>query len=193
MGEESDSHLPDEEDLVALGRITRTQGNRGALRLFPYFEPVTRFEMLRTSELFARREADRDSSIATAGTLRTLHVASFSFHQQYVILFFDEIPDMNAAEELRGMEVLVRRADLWDLDTNEFLVHELEGFEVVDDATGNPLGRLETVQPGSAHDFLRVRAGERSFLVPMVAEFVRKVDTAGRQVRVSLPEGLDSI
>ena len=41
--------LPNWDDLILLGHITRTQGHRGALRLHPEFDPVDQIEGLKAT------------------------------------------------------------------------------------------------------------------------------------------------
>lgn len=181
--------LPSRSDLVLLGKLTRTQGHRGALRLLPEFAPLDRIERLKTKELFLEQAGKPGSP------LQAVHLSDFSYHQQHVIVTFDEIPDMTAAEGIRGAMVYVREDQLWDLDEGEFFTHDIVGFTIVDDATAKAIGNVRRVEPGAGHDFLVVKHAERSgeFLVPLVKEIVHRVDKAERQIRVSLPEGLDEL
>lgn len=191
--ESSHFSLDDDQDLIAIGRITRTQGNRGGVRLFPFFEPLDRFEGLRSNEIFARPEPKGGVDVPPDATFRPLHISSYFFHQNCVILGFEEIPDMNAAECLRGTVVYVHRTDLWPLSEGEFFAHELEGFRVLDDDSGTEMGVVESVEPGGAHDFLRVRRADRTFLIPFVHELVKHVDPTAHEMRVSLPPGIDEL
>lgn len=189
--------MTSETELVAVGQITRTQGNAGAVRMVPLFEPVDRFDHLRGDTLILRmprRTAD-ELALSTppgmAGDLAVVHVARHSFHQQCVILALAEIPDMTAAEKLRGAEVLVAPEDLWSLEQDEFFHWQLIGCGVFDDRTDDPLGTVDRVDAGSAHDFLRVKRPDGSaFLVPMIMHMVTSVDVAARRIRVDLPPGL---
>ena len=192
--------MTSDTDLVAIGQITRTQGNAGAVRMVPLYEPVERFAQLRGTTLIVRlprRTAD-DLGLAAppgmTGDLAVVHAARHSFHQQCVILTLDEIPDMTAAEKLRGAEVLVAPGDLWQLEPDEFFHWQLAGCEVLDDKTGEALGVVDRVDAGAAHDFLRVKRPDgRSFLVPMVSRMVPSVDVAERRIRVDLPPGLTDL
>lgn len=177
------------DSLVALGKITRTQGHRGALRMHPLFEPVTEFEKLETDELILKLPP---SPGASNGAFRVVHVEGFSFHQQSVILEFAEVPDMTAAEQLKAAEVFVREELMWKPDEGQFFVHEIIGFEVRD-LNDKPLGQVVRVETGAAHDFLNVRQEKRHFLVPMVKQVVKEVQLAEKRIVVELPPGLDEL
>ncbi len=60
---------------------------------------------------------------------------------------------------------------------------------------GTPVGTVEGVEEGPAHDWLRIRCAsavsgrEEEKLLPFVEKFIREVDVAGRRLIVSPPEG----
>jgi 16S rRNA processing protein RimM len=178
------------EDLVALGRVTRTQGNAGAVRLLPFFSPPQRFEELIGDELLAIREEGGPELPATASDPIPLHFTDFSYHKQFIIVWFAEIPDMNAAEKLRGCVLYVPPDRLWPTEQGEYFTHELEGFDIVDEISGERIGTAKAIEEGAAHDFIRVAAPGREFLVPFVRAIVKQIDPDQRRMIVSLPEGL---
>jgi 16S rRNA processing protein RimM len=151
------------EDLVALGRVTRTQGNAGAVRLLPFFSPPQRFEELIGDELLAIREEGGPELPATASDPIPLHFTDFSYVP----------PDR-----------------LWPTEQGEYFTHELEGFDIVDEISGERIGTAKAIEEGAAHDFIRVAAPGREFLVPFVRAIVKQIDPDQRRMIVSLPEGL---
>jgi len=99
------------------------------------------------------------------------------------------IDTVGAAETLVKAVVSVRYEELPSLPEDEFYWIDAVGCLVVDEA-GAKLGEVVAVEPGAAYDFLVVRrpGGEDGYL-PVVAAFLRKVDTAARRVVASPPEG----
>jgi 16S rRNA processing protein RimM len=99
------------------------------------------------------------------------------------------IDTIEAAEPLVKAVVSVRYEELPSLPEDEFYWIDAVGCLVVDEA-GAPLGEVVAVEPGAAYDYLVVRrpGGEDAYL-PVVAAFLRKVDTAARRVVASPPEG----
>lgn len=203
-----DSGLPPWDDLILLGRITRTQGHRGAVRMLPEFEPLNVFEGLKSDELILRppppsaaaaapRPAGATPPAAPSRPSQALvvHVADYFFHKSFVVLTFAEVPDMNAAERLQNYLVYVRPEHIWDLPEGQYFIHEIFGFEVVDQATGRRLGVIQTMETGAAHDYLVVRRaeGKGEFLIPLVKPLVSTVDKERRRVLVALPEGLEEL
>lgn len=189
----------DDSAYTLIGRITKPQGHRGAMRMMPEFEPLERFEGLKSDEIYlhppSSRVAPAPAVLPKGKAHRGLaHVEGFFYHGQFVVLELTEIQDMNAAELLRDYEVYVRDEDLWDLEEGEFLVHELEGFQIVHAQEGRLLGSLAGIQPGAAHDFLRVQPpGGREYLIPFSKAIVVEVNRSTRQLLVNPPPGLDEI
>ena len=178
------------EELVALGKITRTQGSAGAVRLLPFFSPVTRIEELRSPFVYLEVSGDQGQG----GALARVEIESIRYHKQFIVLEFKEIADMNAAELLRDATVYTEVANLWTLEENQFFVYELVGLRVLQVAEEPmELGRVIAVEDGAAHDYLRVRNAEKEFLIPLVRAMVLKIDVARGEIEVDIPEGLTDL
>jgi 16S rRNA processing protein RimM len=104
------------------------------------------------------------------------------------------IDTLDAAKELVGTRVFIRREELPPPGEDEYFVADLVGCSVIG-ADGGAIGRVEGVVSGPAHDWLSIRrAGGKEALLPVVSEFVREVDVAGRRIVVAPPDGwLDAI
>lgn len=70
-----------------------------------------------------------------------------------------------------------------------FRVAELAGARVVTEE-GVEVGEFVGLEPAPGHDLWVVRNGTREHLIPAVAEIVREVDLAARQITIRPPEGL---
>lgn len=181
---EQDCRIPREDELVALGKITRTQGHAGAVRLLPFFSPPDKIEGLRSQLVFVGY---------AGGDCRPLRLNVVTYHKQFVIVSFEEIPDMTAAEQLRDMIVYTTPAALWEAGEEEYFAYELVGMRLLG-ASGEELGKVVALEDGMAHDYLRVQNQHaREFLVPFVKAFVNEIDRQTRTIRVSLPEGLTEL
>jgi len=101
---------------------------------------------------------------------------------------FSGITDRNAAEELRGVELI---ADADDADEDDaWYVHELVGLSV-ERPDGEVLGKVTNLLNMPAHDLLEVKQRDGSkALIPFVDEFVPEVDVEGGRVIVTPPYGL---
>lgn len=181
------SHTPEREDLIALGKITRTQGSAGAVRLLPFFSPLNRIEELKSHRVFLELVAHRPAR----APLRPATIKSIRYHKQFVIVEFLGVSDMTEAEQLRDAIVYTTAEQLWELEEGQFFAFQLVGLSVVQEGpTPLLLGRVVAVDDGAAHDYLRVANESKEFLIPFVEAMIRKVDLGEGVIFVDLPEGL---
>ena len=165
--------------LLEVGRVIGLHGVRGKVKVAAFSGDPSGVLAAKTLRLSGGRgTAVGDYDVATAQ--RAGGCAVFSLKG---------IDTAEAAEPLVKAVVSVRYDALPTLPEDEFYWVDAVGCLVVDDA-GGPLGEVVSVEPGSAYDYLVVRrpGGEDAFL-PVVAAFIRKVDTAARRVVASPPEG----
>ena len=168
---------------VVVGRIGKPHGIRGEVTIdVRTDEPDRRFADGAT----LRAEAPRGSAFAHP----TLTVARTRWHQQVLLVVFEELADRTAAEGARNV---VLHADLavdeTPEDPEEFYDHQLVGL-AAHDLDGVLLGEVTGVVHG-AQDLLAIRAVDgRNTLVPFVAALVPEVDVAAGRVVVADRPGL---
>jgi 16S rRNA processing protein RimM len=159
------------EDWLAGGRVGRAHGLDGS---FYVLQP--RAALL---ELGATvRVGDRDAEIVRrAGT------------DDRPIVRLTGVETREAAEALRGIELLLPRAVAPALEEDEWWAEDLAGCRVVDGE--RELGRVERLVPLPSCEALEVfptgaGGGVESFLVPLVRDAVRRVDVAAKVIDVDV-------
>ncbi len=170
-------------ELIALGRMLRPHGLRGEVRLYPYTRSA--------DELVARCPAEA-LVWHPDGRIEVLVVESLNIHQGIVLIAFEAIRDRTEAEGLRGAFLCIREGERWELQEEEYYVDDLAGLEVVDADTDAAIGRVTRVVDGAAHDYLETAVPGRKepALIPLIREFVVRIDVEARRIEVRLPEGL---
>jgi len=175
---------PQDDPWVAVAVFQRPHGLKGQVRL----RPLT-----------------RDPEDLLAGPVRNFHVrqngrivadltmVEGEVRQGLVYAFFEEIPDRTAAERFTNADLVIAEEDLWEPQDGGHYVFQLEGLEARDAATGERLGTVRTAREGAAHDFLvldLLAAPGRDTLLPLIPDFVPRIDVKGGFVEVAIPEGL---
>src|SRR5260221_635929 len=92
--------------------------------------------------------------------------------------------DRNAADTLRGQEVMVDRNELPPPAEDEIYAVDLIGFEVTD-APGKVYGVVEDLEEAGPQDLLRLKGGA---LVPL--GLVQEVMSESRRIVIQVPDGL---
>ncbi|MDQ4502263.1 ribosome maturation factor RimM [Sinomonas sp. ASV322] len=117
-----------------------------------------------------------------------LTVRSARWNKDILILGFEEVPDRNRAEELRGATLSIETDELDDEGEEGWYEHELVGLEARVD--GRAVGTVTALQVMPAQDLLVVDTPSGEVLVPFVEEIVPEVDVEGGFVVVVPPPGL---
>lgn len=104
------------------------------------------------------------------------------------VIGLEGIADRDAAEEIRGTELLVEADELPELETGHYYIHDLVGCRV-EDTAGGDLGEVVAVVPGLQDRLEIERQGHRS-LVPMAKALLKEVDLQGRRIVIDPPPGL---
>lgn len=160
-----------EAALLAVGRVARAHGIRGRVLVAPYNAESTGLVHVRQLWLSGRQ----------------FEVARVERVNLGYLVALKGVDDRNAADALRGQEVMVDRRELPPPEEDEIYAVDLIGFEVAD-AQGKVHGVVEDLEEAGPQDLLRLRGGA---LVPL--GLVQEVMTEARRIVIDVPEGLFEI
>ena len=171
-----------EEIEVVVGRVGKPHGIRGEVTV-----DVRTDEPERRYVVGARLRAEPPRGGSAPAYLT---VARTRWHQGVLLVAFEEVPDRNAAEAVRGtvLHVSIDAAEMPE-DPEEFYDHQLVGL-AVHDLDGVVIGEVSGLVHG-AQDLLVVRTPDRrDALVPFVSALVPEVDLEAGHVVVADRPGL---
>lgn len=75
------------------------------------------------------------------------------------------------------------------LTGNKFYFHEVIGFEIEDKQKGI-FGKIQSINDSTAQPLFEVLNGDVEILVPMIDQFLVKVDRENKKIIMDLPDGL---
>lgn len=111
-------------------------------------------------------------------------------HKTGLLVKFAEIPDRNAADELRGQFAYVHIDDAIPLEEGEVYLYQLEGMQVVTE-DGEALGRITDYIETGANDVYVVTTPEGGeVLLPAIPQVILGMDIERKVMTVHLLEGL---
>ena len=171
-------NLPRENSLLWVGRVVKTQGIKGQMRVSSaggIFLTFSAGDVV----YFEQKE----------GSKRAFTVESSRPHKEMTILALREVKRIEEAEELVGCSVYVDKADLEPLPPGEFYWYQLQGLRV-ETEDGTRLGILEEILPTGGNDVFVVRKDDQEILLPATEEVVVRVDLKEKIMVVHLLEGL---
>lgn len=163
--------------------MLKTQGRRGEVAV----ELHTDFP-----ERFAERR--QIYALEAEGTRREMQLEDFWPHLGHFVLKFHGVDSISDAERLVGCELQIPAAERAPLEAGAAYVSDLVGCTLWDMEAGRPateIGAIAAVQFGAGEaPLLVVRSGNKEFLIPFAAAYLRGVDLPARRVEMALPEGL---
>jgi len=75
------------------------------------------------------------------------------------------------------------------LTGNKFYFHEVIGFTVVDVSFGN-VGTIVHINDKVAQPLFEIDSNGKEIFIPMIDDFIKKVDRKNKKIEVETPEGL---
>ena len=163
-----------QEPEVVIGTVVAPFGIKGEVKVRIETDFPERFESL--TEVWVKPRT---------GQGRMRRVEHTRFHQDGALVKFEGCSDRSCAEELRGAQLRIDRAQLRVLEPGQFYVHDIVGLDVYT-TDGEYLGQITEVLKGVANDvYVTPRA-----MIPAIKQVVREIDLAARKMVVEPVEGL---
>lgn len=166
--------MADSGEWLCLGVVTAPWGVRGAVKVrldadADYVRRVTRVYLgaaRHPHDLLALRQHGRAWSLTLGG-----------------------IDSVSAAEELRGLEVFLPRAEAPPLPQGHFFVQEVLGLRVRTTG-GRDLGRVAEVLRTGANDVYVARGAAGEVLIPAIRAVVLSIDPVAGEIIIEPMPGL---
>ncbi|HCT96140.1 ribosome maturation factor RimM [Vagococcus sp.] len=167
-------------EYLNVGKIVNTQGIKGEVRVISRTDfPEERYKKGNTLYLFQNNEL-----------VKSLTIASYRVHKNFVLLSFEGHPSINDVEIYRDGILKVAKEDTQELDDNEFYYHEIIGCDVYDETRGL-LGKVKEILSPGANDVWVIQVPKgKDILIPYIESVVLNVNVTTQRIDVSLPEGL---
>ena len=117
-------------------------------------------------------------------------IENSSFHKNdFLRVKFEDVDNEEEADAILNHEVYLPLSMLPKLEGNKFYFHEVIGFEIEDKRLG-VFGKIVSINDTSAQPLFEVINGNVEILIPMIDQFLVKIDRENKKVVMDLPEGL---
>jgi len=117
-------------------------------------------------------------------------IENSSFHKNdFLRVKFEDVDNEAEADAILNHEIYLPVSMLPKLEGNKFYFHEVIGFEIEDKRLGI-FGKIVSINDSSAQPLFEVINGNVEILVPMIDQFLVKIDREYKKVIMDLPEGL---
>jgi len=173
--------LPEKESYICIGKIVKSVGLKGGLKVnlltdFPerFLELKQVFLFDETSDLFYRnREA--------------LRIINCNLYKSFAVIMIEGIVNRDQADNLRNYLVMIPEHSRIKLPEDKFYYYEVIGCDVYN--RGELIGKVDNIVNYGSGDLLSIKSSKGEILIPIRDEFIVNIDTAGRRIDADLIEG----
>jgi 16S rRNA processing protein RimM len=102
---------------------------------------------------------------------------------------FEDVNSEADADAILKSDIYLPLTLLPKLTGDQFYFHEIIGFKVVDRIFGE-VGIIVKINETAAQPLFEIDREGKEIFIPMVDEFIKKVDRANKTIEVQTPEGL---
>ncbi len=161
------------QDWVAIALLGKPRGNRGELTALSLSSKPERFDLL--------------ERVYLSGHTEPFAIEEVWEHKGGLVFKLGGIDSITDAEKYHGCEVRVPAAERSPLDPGEYYDSDLIGCEVIDRATGKPLGKVTSIQDAGGGGLLVV---DSDLLFPFATGLCKLIDIPNHRIEVDVPAGL---
>lgn len=165
-------------DLVDIGKIIKSSGLKGRLKVLSYMESPEELESL--EEVFVG---------ATEKSAVPFRIGSIRIKEKSIFLELEGVTNTELSNTLLGLHLFIPSHRLGELKKDEYYWRDILGLDVVTEE-GHILGRIEQIIPTGGNDVYVCTGGDREILLPAIEDVIRLIDIERGIVIVTLLEGL---
>ena len=109
------------------------------------------------------------------GKYREIEVKHTSVFKQFVLATLEGVDDMDKAAAMKGTTLYASRDD-FELGEGDYFIADLLGLPVIDNVDGKVYGKIKDVVNRGASDLYVITTPTGERMMPVVDEFVKRVD-----------------
>lgn len=177
--------MPELKDLIAIGKIVKTIGIRGNLKVIPLTDFPDRFYGTKKFLLF--NEKDNHFQINEILGGYDFAFSECKVFDKYINLKLDHYDSIEKSRELVNFIIMVNEKDRVKLDDGTYYFYELIDSDVYD--RDRLIGNVISILNYGSGDLFNIKYEDKEVLIPFNKEFVKNIDVKNKRIDVQLIEG----
>lgn len=169
----------EKEACYYLGKITRTNGNKGGVSVFLDVDNPQEYSGLDAVFVEIKKQ------------LIPFFIEEIKIHtsKNTAVVYFEDVSDVESAASLTNSALYLPMASLPVLEGNKFYFHEVVDYLLIDEKFGK-IGKIKEILEYPNQALFQTFYKEKEVLVPINDLFIQKVDRDKKEILLKLPEGL---
>ena len=167
-----------DEEFVTVGRLGRPRGINGEIFVTPLTDFPERFENIK--EIFVSSKNDWEKK----------KVVSSKIISGRPVLLFEDINSPEQASRLTNRYLAIPKSMVMELPEGSNYIFDLIGCDVIDEKTGETIGRITEVELFPANDVYLIKTNDGKIKsLPVIERYVKNVNANSKKVFVD-PSGM---
>lgn len=167
-----------QERMFNVGKIVNTHGVKGEVKVF---------RMTDFSERFSPGNA---VYVAMNTGWKELIIDTHRVHKGLDLIQFKGYESIETVESFKDAYLQIHESQQVELEENAYYFHEIIGCVVFSD-TGEEIGPVKEILTPGANDVWVVNSrNDKEYLIPYIADVVKKIDIENKQIVITPMEGL---
>jgi len=167
------------EDFIEFGKITKANRKTAEITIvteIPLPDPPPALEII---------------FLEIDGGLVPFFLKEFDVRTNNTVGLVEDYDSPDKAQKLVGCRVFIKK-ELLAAGKEEIFYREMVGFMVIDKTLGE-IGRIAEIFETPHQILLQVIKDDREILIPLVEEFILRINKRKKQLFMDLPEGLTEL
>jgi 16S rRNA processing protein RimM len=165
------------ENLITIGEITKYQGNKGEVRVFPLTDFLDRFEYLESVYLVKDKKLVEKT------------IEEIRYQKKFVIIKFAGIDNIGDAIELKDYLIKIPEEEMVPLYDDEYYIYQIRDYSVRT-KDGKQLGHLSDVMRTGGTDVFVVAGDDQEYMIPATREMILEINDENQEILIDPLPGL---
>ncbi len=168
-------HPDSPDDLIKIGKLGKTHGLEGAIRLYSLSDVPGRFERLQDIWW-----------VSSKGDRKRLKVVELRPAERFFLVRFKDYNTPEKVQVLINGYLAVGRGERSPLPEGRYYIDDVIGMRVIDEQ-GRFLGKVTEVWQPGPHDIFEIHGPLGELMVPVIEGVLQDVDVAEKRMVIKRP------
>lgn len=174
---------PDFKNCISIGRLVKTVGLKGFVKVISYSEDPERFKNIKRVFLYNERAQKFFRNTESF----EFYPVEITYVKDSVRLKFKNHDRIEAVEGFKDSILTIPEEEKVKLPPGQFFLYEVLGFDVYDkDAL---IGKVKGFSDYGSGDLFVIDTNEKEVLIPARKEFITNIDKDNKKIILNLIEG----
>ena len=169
---------------LRIGKIISLHGIKGEIKVFPTTDDIKRFDDLKKFYIVDSEDAD-DKIFENSDEYEKTDV---KYIKNTCILKIKGYDKIEQSTKLIGKNIYVDRDNAIKLNSNEYFIIDLMGLNCY--LKDKLIGNVKDIMKTKANSILVIDYDKKDLLVPLVDDFIEKIDIEKSTISIKTIEGL---